>query len=54
MLFFASVMALIWAFGAKKLRRGQIITFGPFLSAAGLGMVLFGERLVDLYLSGIG
>ena len=54
MLFFASILALMWAFATKRLKRGQIITFGPFLSAAGLGMVLFGERLVDLYLSGIG
>ena len=54
MLFFASVTAIIWAFAARKLKRGQIITFGPFLSAAGLAMVLFGEGLVGWYMGLMG
>ena len=54
MLFFASVLALIWAFATRRLKRGQIIAFGPFLSAAGLAMSLYGDRLVNWYLGSIG
>ena len=54
MLFFASVLAIVWAFAAGRLKRGQIITFGPFLSAAGMAMVLFGEGLVRWYMGLMG
>lgn len=54
MLFFASVIAIMWAFVTRKLKRGQIITFGPFLSAAGFAMALYGEGLVNWYMGLMG
>ena len=48
-LFAACVLAILCALVTRKLKRGQTITFGPFLAVTGLPMGLYGEALVQWY-----
>lgn len=41
---------VIMAF-SKKVRTSRIIPFGPFLAMAGYVAILFGDRLIDLYIN---
>ncbi|MCR5674885.1 MAG: prepilin peptidase [Lachnospiraceae bacterium] len=51
MLIIASLLGIGFAVVNGKFRRGTAIAFGPFLSAAGLLMALYGEPLVAWYVS---
>ncbi|MBR5115664.1 MAG: prepilin peptidase [Lachnospiraceae bacterium] len=49
-LFAACILGILYALAARKLKRGQVITFGPFLAAAGFVMALTGGTLVQWYI----
>lgn len=49
LLFVGCVLALVWALSMKKNHAGGKIPFGPFLSAAWLIVILFGEPFVIWY-----
>lgn len=53
-LFLSSVLGVIWILPllvAKKLKPTSHVPFGPFLIAAAIVVVFFGQNIVDLYRS---
>lgn len=51
LLVLACALALMWAAGPGRRQAGSEIPLGPFLSAAWLGVTLFGQPLTQWYLS---
>lgn len=49
MLFIACVLGILYALIARKMKRGQAITFGPFLAVSGFAMAVYGGSLVQWY-----
>lgn len=47
------VVSLIWMGISKNLRDRRVIPFGPFLAMAALLVVIFGERLIELYIKNV-
>lgn len=50
-LFFSCMLGIGYAVLARRFRRGEAVAFGPCLSAAGFLMAIFGDPLVNWYLS---
>jgi leader peptidase (prepilin peptidase)/N-methyltransferase len=48
-LFAACLLGILYALITRNLKRGQTITFGPFLAVSGFLMAVFGETLVQWY-----
>ena len=48
-LFAACLLGILYAVITRNLKRGQTITFGPFLAVSGFLMAVFGETLVQWY-----
>lgn len=45
------VMAVVWMMISRRVRSSRMIPFGPFLAIAAVGAILFGDRLISLYIS---
>ncbi len=49
LLFFSSILGILYALLARKFKRGQAIAFGPSLSIAAFFLILYGAPLIGWY-----
>jgi len=47
------IVSLIWMSLSPKIRENRLIPFGPFLALAALIALVYGDQLIDLYISSV-
>lgn len=49
--FIGAVVSVIWMMLSSKVRRERLIPFGPFLAMGAVIVVIYGDRLIQLYIN---